>query len=100
MPLPTVFADVAETGCNATLGGDGMAACRKHLCDARVVARLDGTCVARKPAPPALTTTTSNVWSMNLYAGVNSRCPSTHQDFMPTTRGDISLRLDVLNIIY
>src|SRR5664280_1937668 len=25
-------------------------------------------CVARKPAPPAPTTTTSNVWSMNLYA--------------------------------
>src|SRR5665811_2311743 len=24
-------------------------------------------CVARKPAPPAPTTTTSNVWSMNLY---------------------------------
>src|SRR5260370_39545342 len=26
--------------------------------------------VARKPAPPAPTTTTSNVWSMNLYARV------------------------------
>jgi hypothetical protein len=26
--------------------------------------------VARKPAPPAPTTTTSNIWSMNLYAGV------------------------------
>src|ERR1039457_3032962 len=25
-------------------------------------------CAARKPAPPAPTTTTSNVWSMNLYA--------------------------------
>ena len=25
-------------------------------------------CVARKPAPPAPTTTTSKVWSMNLYA--------------------------------
>ena len=34
MPLPTVFAEVAETGCNATLGGDSMAARRKHLCDA------------------------------------------------------------------
>src|ERR1039458_8100242 len=27
-----------------------------------------GPCVARKPAPPAPTTTTSNVWSMNLYS--------------------------------
>jgi hypothetical protein len=31
MPLPTVFAEVAETGSNATLGRDRMAACRKHL---------------------------------------------------------------------
>jgi hypothetical protein len=34
MPLPTVFAEVAETGRNAALGRDRMAACREHLCDA------------------------------------------------------------------
>ena len=34
MPLPTVLAEVAETGCNAALGRDRMTACRKHLCDA------------------------------------------------------------------
>src|SRR5260370_37852700 len=31
--------------------------------------------VARKPAPPAPTTTTSNVWSMNLYVGVEFMLP-------------------------
>ena len=44
MPLPIVFAEVAETGCNAALGRNGMTACRKHLCDAGSrQARLDGT---------------------------------------------------------
>jgi hypothetical protein len=35
MPLPTIFADIAETGGNAALRCDRVAACRKHLCDAR-----------------------------------------------------------------
>ena len=34
MPLPIVFAEIAETGCNAALGCNRMTACRKHLCDA------------------------------------------------------------------
>src|SRR5664280_3424351 len=69
VPLPTVFAEIAETGCNAALGCNRMTACRKHLCNAGSrQACLDGPCVARKPAPPAPTTTTSNIWSMNLYA--------------------------------
>src|SRR5664280_3044307 len=43
MPLPTVFAEIAETGCNAALGCNRMTACRKHLCDAGSrQARLDG----------------------------------------------------------
>src|ERR1039457_4799359 len=43
MPLPTVFAEIAETGCNAPLGCNRMTACRKHLCDAgSCQARLDG----------------------------------------------------------
>src|ERR1035437_8170006 len=44
MPLPTVFAEIAETGCNAALGCNRMTACRKHLCDeSGRQARLDGT---------------------------------------------------------
>ena len=43
VPLPTVFAEIAETGCNAALGCNRMTACRKHLCDAGSrQARLDG----------------------------------------------------------
>src|SRR5665811_2241457 len=34
VPLPTVFAEIAETGCNAALGCNRMTACRKYLCDA------------------------------------------------------------------
>src|SRR6202043_2387493 len=44
VPLPTVFAEIAETGCNAALGCNRMTACRKHLCNAGSrQARLDGT---------------------------------------------------------
>src|SRR5665811_1197770 len=43
VPLPTVFAEIAETGRNAALGCNRMTACRKHLCDAGSrQARLDG----------------------------------------------------------
>src|SRR5471030_270903 len=44
MPLPTVFAEIAETSCNAALGRDRMTACWKHLCDTGSrQARLDGS---------------------------------------------------------
>src|ERR1700688_2611921 len=44
MPLPTVFAEVAETGCNAALGCNRMTACRKYLCNAGSrQAGLDGS---------------------------------------------------------
>src|SRR5664280_584731 len=43
MPLPTVFAEIAETGCNAALGCNRMTACRKHFCNAsRRQVCLDG----------------------------------------------------------
>src|SRR5665647_2432206 len=43
MPLPTVFAEIAKTGCNATLGGNRVTACRKHFCNASSCqACLDG----------------------------------------------------------
>jgi hypothetical protein len=69
MPLPIVFAEIAETGCNAALGCDRMTACRKHLCDAGSrQACLYGALRSAQTGTPAPTTTTSNVWSMNLYA--------------------------------
>ena len=34
MPLPTVFAEIAKTGCNASLGCNRVTACRKHFCNA------------------------------------------------------------------
>src|SRR5665647_3366040 len=43
VPLPTVFAEIAETCRDAALGCNRMTACRKHLCDAGSrQARLDG----------------------------------------------------------
>jgi hypothetical protein len=43
MPLPTVFAEIAKTSCNAALGGYRVTACRKNLCNASCrQARLDG----------------------------------------------------------
>src|ERR1700688_478298 len=43
MPLPTVFAEIAKTSCNAALRGYRVTACRKNFCNASCrQAGLDG----------------------------------------------------------
>src|ERR1019366_5590599 len=52
MPLPTVCAEIAETGCNAALGGARLTACRKPLDDAGSrQARLDGALRGAQTGP-------------------------------------------------
>ncbi len=61
VPAPVVVAHVAERGGNAALRGDGVAAGREHLAEMQAVFSPSSVVprVARRPAPPAPTTTTS-----------------------------------------